>query len=513
VLEGEVDADRRAWHHAAASLEPDPSVVEELERAAGRARDRSGFAAASLALERAATLTLDERQRAAHLIAAAENAWLGSRVERAVMLLERARPLTADSIQRADIDRYLGLIEMTGGVPAEACRVLFRAAEVVASRDGKRALQLLNLAGVAATYAQDRETAVAIAGLVRRLDVEETPITRMLVELLIGLGAHFEGDFASAIPRLRLALRLAEELDDAAVEEPVGLLFAGRAAIYLGDDQAVYRTHREAAARARAGGLLGILTQILPRLGYAELWEGRWASASANLSEGLRLAREIGQPDLVAYQLVLLALLAAHRGDEDMCRSLAAQSLELATARRFALAVESARWALVELELGLGRTDEALRRARDISPTGIGLWSALARIEAAIRAGKRETARSWLAAFEPWADSAAAAWARAVVLHCRALLCDDEREAEDLLQESLAAHATLPARSSVPAPSSPSASCFAAPGAAFKRVSTFARPLTCSRTWGQGCGRSGREPSCAPAARRLGAAIPAPETS
>jgi hypothetical protein len=52
VLEGEAEADRRAWHRAAASLEPDPSVVEELEQAAQRARGRSAFAAASLAFER-----------------------------------------------------------------------------------------------------------------------------------------------------------------------------------------------------------------------------------------------------------------------------------------------------------------------------------------------------------------------------------------------------------------------------------------------------------------------------
>ena len=77
VLDGEVDADRRAWHRAAASVEPDPSVVEELEQAAQRARRRSGFAAASLAFERAAALTPDEEHRARRLTAAAENAWLG----------------------------------------------------------------------------------------------------------------------------------------------------------------------------------------------------------------------------------------------------------------------------------------------------------------------------------------------------------------------------------------------------------------------------------------------------
>jgi hypothetical protein len=43
--------------------------------------------------------------------------------------------------------------------------------------------------------------------------------------------------------------------------------------------------------------------------------------------------------------------------------------------------------------------------------------------------------------FEPWAESSAAAWARAVVLHCRALLSEDESEAGSLFLAALDAHA------------------------------------------------------------------------
>jgi len=171
------------------------------------------------------------------------------------MLLEAARPLVSEPIQRADIDRFLGLIEMTRGVPADACRLLLRSATAVAPIDEERSLELLNLAGLAAAYAGDKEAAVAIAEVARGLSVEKSPFLRMLTQLLIGLGAQAEGHFADAAPRLRLALDLAEELDDDATsEQPVALLFAGRAALYLGDDQAAFRAHQEAAARARAPG-------------------------------------------------------------------------------------------------------------------------------------------------------------------------------------------------------------------------------------------------------------------
>lgn len=440
VLDGEAEADRRAWHRAAASLEPDPSVGEELEQAALRARSRSGYAAASLAFERAAALTTDQQDRARRLTAAAENAWLGGRVERALTLLEAARPLVSAPIQRADIERFRGLIEMTRGVPADACGLLLRAATDVAPLDGERALHLLNLAGLAAAYAGDSEAAVAIAEAVDGLSLVETPFTRMLLELLIGLGAHARGDFAEAAPRLRAALDLAQELDAAASDQPVALLFAGRAALYLGDDRAAYRAHHEAAARARASGALSIVTQILPRLVTAELWAGRWPSAEANAREGLELARELGQHDLLAQELVLLGLIAGLRGSEDECRSLTTESRDLASARGLGIVLELASWALTVLELGLGRAEDAFRRSREIAGTPVVFWAGLDRIEAATRAGERETARAWLDVFESWAASCSADWAAAVVFHCRALLSDDLQEAERLFLAASDAH-------------------------------------------------------------------------
>ncbi len=115
VLDGDAQADRRAWHRVAASVEPTPGVIGELEQAAQRARRRSAFAAASRAFERAAAFTPDDPLRARRLTAAAESAWLAGWLDRAVPLLERARWLTSDPMLQADIDQWRGVIELGGG--------------------------------------------------------------------------------------------------------------------------------------------------------------------------------------------------------------------------------------------------------------------------------------------------------------------------------------------------------------------------------------------------------------
>jgi DNA-binding CsgD family transcriptional regulator len=171
-----------------------------------------------------------------------------------------------------------------------------------------------------------------------------------------------------------------------------------------------------------------------------DIWDGHWPSASARLAEGLELARGTCQHQISAHLIAIQALLAAVRGEEERCRAFAAESLELASARRLVHVSICATWALAVLELGLGRPQAALTHARALPPTAAVDWDALDRIEAAVRAGETETATAWLEAFEPWALSSRAPWGQAVALHCRALLCADPAEAERLFTAALAMH-------------------------------------------------------------------------
>jgi DNA-binding CsgD family transcriptional regulator len=438
VLVGEARADRRAWHRAAASVDPEPAVVDELASAALRAQARGGYDAASLAYERAAALAADERRRTRLLTAAAESAWLPGRVPRAVALLRRARSHSAEPAARADVDRLLGVIELTCGVPADSSQILAGAAEQVAVSDPERALYLLSLASWGAAFARDRDAIVAIARNAEGLEVADSPATRFLLSRLAGLRAHFTRDFDAAADRFRTTLAL---VDDAAADGlPDRLGLVSPVGLFLCDDRAVLELHRGVAARARQAGMVTLLTQALPWVALGDLWDGHWPAAAACLAEGLELAAGTRQHQITAHLIAIQALLAAARGEEERCRVLAAESLELASARRLVHVSICATWALAVLELGLGRPEAALTHARALPETAGIDWDALDRIEAAARAGETDTARGWLEAFEPWAVSSRAPWGQAVALHCRALLAEDPDDAERLFTAALQMH-------------------------------------------------------------------------
>ncbi len=74
ALDSGEHADRRAWHLAVATVEPDERVAAELEDAGRRASSRSGYSAAAAAYQRAADLTPGPSEQGRRLAAAAQAA-------------------------------------------------------------------------------------------------------------------------------------------------------------------------------------------------------------------------------------------------------------------------------------------------------------------------------------------------------------------------------------------------------------------------------------------------------
>jgi DNA-binding CsgD family transcriptional regulator len=441
VFDGEQDADRRAWHRAAASSGQDDEVAGELEQAARRARHRSGFAAAARALERAAELSSGDEARGRRLVAAAHDAWLAGGPEQALALLDRADGLVADLRVRADVLHLRGNIGLRCGVPADAATILAAGAAEISPVAPAKAIEMLVEAAQAASYAGDAAQIVEFGRRASALLNDDDPDERFTVDVIVGIGSLLAGDPASGVPLLREALALA-----AGFQDPGRLVHAGACAGYLGEEATEHELYGRAAARARETGAVAMLAYVLEFLARAEAVDGRYAAAAAHATEGLGLARETGQQNSVCHLHASLALIAALQGREDECRSHAGDALELATARGLGYQAALAEWALARLDLSLGKPEEALVRLAALAAAGPGeghpfvkLVSTPELVEAAVRANETATAQAALVEFERFARETAPPWTLALVARCRGLL-SARGAAERHFKEALRLH-------------------------------------------------------------------------
>jgi DNA-binding CsgD family transcriptional regulator len=427
-LAGGPRADRRAWHLAAATPEPDEEVAGALEASADRARRRGGPAAAAAALERAAALTPEGGPRARRLIAAAEHSWEAGLGQRARLLLDRVQP-PLEPAMGVRLRHLEGVIELAAGSPASACATLSEGAELAVSSDPDRAAELLALATWAALSAGQPGRVVdrlgpAASGLPGRHGVRVERVAGSLVAAGLAPGSpeatgrDLPSGPATAWPHPALAWAWPMLV----VAEPA----AG------GPAAAADRYARLAAAR-RAAGAAGALAVPLANLAAVEACLGRWPAAIRTATEALQVARAAGQHALAPYLLVLLAWLAAQQGRADDCRRLVDEAVAAAAALRLPLVAAYASWDLAALDLVEGRpraaADRLLALAGPGQPTGHAPVALLATgdlVEAAVRAGAPGGVGHLLTRFERWTERDNETWGLATAARCRALVSPGE---------------------------------------------------------------------------------------
>jgi DNA-binding CsgD family transcriptional regulator len=434
----EGDADRRAWHLAAAAVEPDQRVVRELDAAAERALGRGGFEAASSALERAATLTADPGARGRRLVAAAEHAWVAGQLGRTAGLLEAVRPLATEPLLRADVGRLRGWFELSVGSVAAAQPILVQAALDAAPVDPGRARRILAGAAEAAWLEADRNAGADLSRAAARLGPADSAHDRYFADLTAGFLAYLEGDTAVAVRRLTDAIGLAGRLDD-----PDLLSLAAHHAFYVGDDDAAHQLNVRVVAAARAGGKAAELLFTLPRVAQAELLSGRWTAAAASAGEAVRLATETGQPALSALPLAWLTLLAALRGDEDGFWSRIAETEQVAATHPLGVfqspVQDLLQWARAVQKAASARPASAATLLGELRHPVVANMAALDGVEAAVHADRRNTALEQLGPLDAFAAHTGAAWAQARAAHAHGLLSDGH-VAEERFQEALDHH-------------------------------------------------------------------------
>ena len=153
VTDPSVDPDRRAWHLAQAADGPDEQVAGELERSAGRAQARGGFAAAAAFLDRATELTRDPALRAKRALDGAQAKVQVGAVESALQLLAVAEvgPLSELELARVQLVRaQLAFVSSRGN---DVAPLLVKAAAKLESVDSDLARATYLDALVAAQFA------------------------------------------------------------------------------------------------------------------------------------------------------------------------------------------------------------------------------------------------------------------------------------------------------------------------------------------------------------------------
>jgi DNA-binding CsgD family transcriptional regulator len=423
------DVDRRAWHLAAAAAGTDERASAALEQAGTRSRDRSAYATATAAFERAVRLTADGERRARLLREAAEAGWLAGFTDRAIALLDEARASTSDPVTLVEIDELAGHIATRCGPVMRGYAILTAAAERAAP---ERAVAMLAEAAFACFYAGNPAEMLSVAERAQAvLPADPSLRARFLAAMTAGMASILGGDAAAGAEAVHEAVTLAESSADLRDDfQLIPWLTLGP--LFLRQTSAGRPLLEHALRAARARAAVGTLPFVLNLIARDQAATDRWAAARATYQEAIELARESGQKSELTFGLAGLAWLQARRGREQECRACATEALGLCHELGAALYEIWVTAALGELELGLGDAARAAEHfehqqqlLRHLAITDADLSPAAELADAYTRLGLGDEAQRSAAEYIAAASAKGQPWPLARALRCQGLLAAD----------------------------------------------------------------------------------------
>ena len=437
----DLDPDRRAWHRAHGTVALDEDVASELERSAGRARARGGFAAAGAFLERASELTPDGADRARRALAAAQSEHQAGVPDAALRLLTVAQAGPLRDLERARAELLRGQIMFAVNRGRDAPPLLLKAAKELEPLDPGLARETYLEAFAAALFA-DRlargggvhEVAEAILSADWSASSQRAP--RAFDHLLDGMAVLATQGYAAAAPILKQALAAFRDEPMADEEALRWLWLACRVARAMGDDAAWDELTDRHVQLARSAGALSVLPIALAERFSVQLFVGDLIAAAALMAETEALVDATGSH--LAPQGAIS--LAAWQGRDEEATRLIDASRDAVENRGEGLWLTSTEWAKAVLYNSLGRYEEALSAAETAAEhpdeLGVSTWVPTELIEAAARTGQID--RAFVALERLHAISAASGtdWALGVEARSRALLSEGV-DAERLYLEAI----------------------------------------------------------------------------
>jgi DNA-binding CsgD family transcriptional regulator len=441
------DLDARAWHLAAASVGPNDEAAAALEQAGRRAFERSAYAVAAGALERAGRLTSADAERGPRLFAAAEAAWLAGDATRTLGLLDDARGYADDVALAARVDELRGEVAMRRGPVMEGSALIVSAAERIADTEPEAAIEMLAQAVEGAFYAgaagamvsaADRAAALAQPGM--------SPRAEFFAAMAQAVARVVDGDGEGGIAAARRGVEIYEAANELR-DDPRLVHWAVLGPLWIREAEAGRNLLDAAFERARGEAAIGLMPSLLHHLARDQATTDRWAAAEASYDEGIRLARETDQRTELGACLAGMAWLLARQGREESCRSHAREATAVCDELGLGLYGVWATQALGDLELGAGRPAEAiahyerqLAAMRSLGIADVDVSTAPELVEAQLRVGRRAAAADAAEPYLAAAERKGQPWALARAARCRGLLAD-ENELDAHFQEALDHHA------------------------------------------------------------------------
>ena len=437
------DAERAAWHLAAAATGPDDAAAAALDAAAALAARKGAPLEAAAAWERAAELSADAEQAGGRLSRAAEAALNGGDLDR-VRRLTQTMPTPEQRLSRGRMLAVRGRLDLLTGQMAVAQRELAESASMTAEANPLLAVELLDQAVSAALEAGLHDEARQAAGRMADLAERSDETARFLADLAHGGLAWLRGEAEDGMSLILQAVsRL--EANPALASRPERQLDLASAWCDAGRPDRAWPCSNRAVELARDEGAAGRLPRALAWAAWLDGEGGRWSRALANASQALDLALATGQTYLACYASTILANVEAAQGRDDDCLRHANDAEQIATEFGLRKLELQARRSLALLDLGRGRLEEAIVRyqglRRLMADAGIAhpYYSTIPDlIEAYVRAGATDRAQALLPEFLASVPGRANPQSAARAARCRGMTATEDFDTP--FSEAIALH-------------------------------------------------------------------------
>jgi DNA-binding CsgD family transcriptional regulator/tetratricopeptide (TPR) repeat protein len=426
VTDAQVDPDRRAWHLAAATEEPDEAVAAELEQSAGRAEARGGLAAAAAFLQRAVELTQDPVRCTDRAVTAAQACLQAGAFGTALGLLATAEAGALDELGRARVDLLRAEAAFAQRRGSDAPPLLLRAARTLESLDVRLARDTYLDAWSAALFAGGLATVGGLREVSQAARAAPAPkgAARGSDLLLDGLALLFTEGRGGAVPLLEQAATTFAGAD-ISVEEVLrwGWLATAAAAV-VWDFETCMATATRQVEIARDAGALAVLAVGVNVLGQVVALAGDFAQATSLKAEADAVREATGTHVAHYGALVLVAL----RGRTSEAFPLIDATVANATTEGQGTAVQYAHWAKSVVLNAVGRYDDAFLAAElasdDTPELFVSAWALSEQVEAAARSGNDRRATEALRRLQERTQSTNEPWGLGLEARSRGLVSD-----------------------------------------------------------------------------------------